>query len=177
MRYLIGITLPLLLVGCDDLSMQKQNRYNVYGKAELWSDGAEARRPPDGTVAQGDLAVDAALEIPPAIDAALLARGRERYEAICTPCHGLTGHGDGMIVARGFPRPPSYHEDRLRSAPARYFVDVISKGYGVMYAYANRVEPHDRWAIAAYIRALQLAQSARVADVPGLTEKLPGGGP
>lgn len=177
MRRVALLVMPLLLVGCDDLSMQKQNRYNVYGKAELWSDGAEARRPPDGTVAQGDLVVDAALEMPAPIDAALLARGRERYEAICTPCHGLTGHGDGMIVARGFPRPPSYHEDRLRAAPARYYVDVITKGYGVMYPYANRVEPRDRWAIAAYIRALQFAQGARVADVPGLAEKLTGGAP
>jgi mono/diheme cytochrome c family protein len=164
----------MLLGGCDDLSMRAQKRYNTYGRAALWTDGAEARDPPENTVAQGDLAGSAALETPPPVDAALLQRGRERYEAVCTPCHGLTGHGDGMIVARGFPKPPSYHEDRLRAAPARYFVDVITRGTGVMYPYANRVEARDRWAIAAYIRALQLGQGARVAEVPGLAAKLAG---
>ncbi|TGD94867.1 c-type cytochrome [Methylobacterium nonmethylotrophicum] len=154
--------------------MAQQKRYDVYRRADLWPDGAEARTPPEGTVEQGALAAEAALADPPPVDAALLQRGRERYEAICTPCHGLTGHGDGMIVARGFPRPPSYHDDRLRAAPARYLVDVITNGYGVMYRYANRVAPQDRWAIAAYIRALQLSQGARVAEVPGLAERLPG---
>ncbi|MEH3144029.1 MAG: cytochrome c [Methylobacterium frigidaeris] len=163
----------LLLTACDDLSMTQQKRYDVYRRADLWADGAEARTPPEGTVQQGALADDAALDDPPAVDAALLQRGRERYEAICTPCHGLTGHGDGMIVARGFPKPPSYHEDRLRAAPARYFVDVITNGYGVMYRYANRVAPRDRWAITAYIRALQLSQGARVAEVPGLADTIP----
>jgi mono/diheme cytochrome c family protein len=168
------LLLPLLLLAaCDDLSMTRQKRYDVYRRANLWSDGAEARTPPDGTVQQGALAGDAALDTPPPVDGALLQRGRERYDAICTPCHGLTGHGDGMIVARGFPKPPSYHEDRLRAAPARYFVDVITHGYGAMYRYANRVEPRDRWAIAAYIRALQLSQGARVAEMPGLVEKIP----
>lgn len=170
---LLLVALLALLGACDDLSMTQQKRYGTYGRAGLWADGAAARNPPDGTVAQGDLAYAAALEEGPSVDAALLRRGRERYEAICTPCHGLTGHGDGMVVARGFPAPPSYHEDRLRAAPARYFVDVISRGYGVMYPYANRVAPRDRWAIAAYIRALQLSQGARVAEVPGLAEKVP----
>lgn len=161
------------LTACDDQSMRVQNRYEVYGKASLFPGGAETQTPPAGTVAQNDAAYEAGLDTPPHLDAALLARGKERYEAICTPCHGYSGHGDGMIVQRGFPPPPSYHEDRLRSAPARYFVDVITKGYGVMYPYAARVAPRDRWAIAAYIRALQLSQGARVADVPGLAERLP----
>ncbi|KMO29097.1 cytochrome C [Methylobacterium tarhaniae] len=170
------LLLPLLLLAaCDDLSMARQKRYDVYRRADLWADGAAARTPPDGTVRQGALADEAALADPPPVDAALLRRGRERYEAICTPCHGLTGHGDGMIVARGFPKPPSYHEDRLRAAPARYLVDVITHGYGAMDRYANRVEPRDRWAIAAYIRALQLSQGARVAEVPGLRERIPAG--
>ena len=171
---LLLAALPTLcLAACDDQSMRVQNRYEVYGKAPLFPGGAEAQTPPDGTVAQGDLAIDAGLATPPHLDAALLARGKERYEAICTPCHGYTGAGDGMVVQRGFPPPPSYQEDRLRAAPARYFVDVITKGYGVMYPYANRVTPRDRWAIAAYIRALQLSQGARVAEVPGLAEHLP----
>lgn len=153
--------------------MHVQGRYEVYGKAPLFPDRAEARRPPEGTVEIGALAREAALREPPPVDAALMERGRQRYEAICTPCHGYTGHGDGMVVQRGFPAPPSYHEDRLRAAPASYFVDVITRGYGVMYPYAARVEPRDRWAIAAYIRALQLSQGARVAEIPDLAEKLP----
>ncbi len=174
LRALPPLVLPLiLLAACEDQSMQTQSRYEVYGKAPLFPDGAEARRPPEGTVEVGALDREAALKEPPPVDAALLARGRQRYEAFCAPCHGLTGHGDGMVVQRGFPAPPSYHEDRLRAAPARYVVDVITRGYGVMYSYAARVEPRDRWAIAAYIRALQLSQGARVAEVPGLREKLP----
>jgi mono/diheme cytochrome c family protein len=85
----------------------------------------------------------------------LIERGRERFNINCAPCHGFAGDGDGMIVSRGFPQPPSYHIDRLRSAPDGHFYDVISNGYGVMYSYADRVEPRDRWAITAYIRALQ----------------------
>ncbi|KQU00035.1 cytochrome C [Methylobacterium sp. Leaf469] len=174
LRVGLGVLALLLpLAACDDQSMRVQKRYRVYGNAALFADGAEARTPPDGTVAQGDLAAEAALRDAPPVDAALLRRGRARYDAICTPCHGYTGHGDGMIVQRGFPAPPSFHEDRLRAAPAGYLVAVITEGYGVMYSYAARVEPRDRWAIAAYIRALQLGQGARVADVPGLAEALP----
>lgn len=175
MRRALPLLLPLLatLGACEDQSMRQQARYEVYGKAPLFPDHAEARRPPEGTVAIGALERETALREPPPVDAALLERGRQRYDAICTPCHGYTGHGDGMVVQRGFPAPPSYHDDRLRAAPAAYFVDVITRGYGVMYAYANRVEPRDRWAIAAYIRALQLSQGARVAEAPGLAEKLP----
>jgi hypothetical protein len=102
-----------------------------------------------------------------------LQRGRERYDIFCTPCHGLSGSGDGMIVRRGFPAPPSYHTARLRAAPAQHFFDVISNGYGVMYSYAPRIEPRDRWAIVAYVRALQQSQNARLADIPDLRSKLP----
>lgn len=91
---------------------------------------------------------------------ALLARGQQRYDIYCAPCHGRSGDGAGMIVQRGFPAPPSYHTDRLRSAPDSHFYQVISDGYGVMYPYADRIAPHDRWAIVAYIRALQLSQHA-----------------
>ncbi len=93
-----------------------------------------------------------------------LARGRERFNIYCAVCHGATGDGNGMIVQRGFPQPPSFHDQRLRDAPAGHFVDVITNGYGVMYSYASRVAPEDRWAIAAYIRALQLSQHAASAD-------------
>ena len=98
---------------------------------------------------------------------ALLARGRERYDIFCSVCHGRTGDGKGMIVRRGFRAPPSYHIDRLREAPSGHFFDVMSNGFGAMASYANRIEVADRWAIVAYIRALQLSQNARLEDVPG----------
>jgi mono/diheme cytochrome c family protein len=100
------------------------------------------------------------------ITLATLARGRERFDIYCAPCHSVAGDGDGMVVRRGFPRPPSYHTDRLRKAPDAHFYSVITNGYGVMYAYADRVAPADRWAIVAYISALQLSQDARIDDVP-----------
>lgn len=96
----------------------------------------------------------------------VLKRGQERYDIYCSPCHGFSGYGDGMIVQRGFTHPPSYHTERLRQAPPGLFVDVITNGYGQMFSYAYRVEPADRWAIAAYIRALQLSQQASLDDVP-----------
>jgi mono/diheme cytochrome c family protein len=172
MRPLLAALVLLALPGCK-LDMAQQRRLDTYGPTNAWPGGAEARRPPEGTVALGDLARDAAGMAPPAVDAALLALGQERYAIFCTPCHGTAGEGDGMIVRRGFPPPPSYHSDRLRAAPARHFFDVITNGYGVMYSYADRVEPQDRWAIAAYIRALQLSRQARVAEIPGLAEQLP----
>jgi len=97
---------------------------------------------------------------------ALLERGRERFDIYCSVCHGRTGEGEGMIVRRGFRKPPSYHIDRLRQAPAGHFFDVISNGFGAMPSYANRVDTNDRWAIVAYVRALQLSQNAGLDDVP-----------
>jgi len=98
----------------------------------------------------------------------LLERGRQRYDIYCSPCHSVVGDGDGMVARRGFPRPPSYHIDRLRVAPDRHFYDVITGGYGVMYPYGDRVAPADRWAIVAYIRALQLSQHAARTDVAAM---------
>jgi len=100
------------------------------------------------------------------MDRATLERGRERFDIYCSPCHSVAGDGDGMIVRRGFPSPPSYHTDRLRNAPDAHFYSVITNGYGMMYSYADRVAPRDRWAIVAYIRALQRSQDARIGDVP-----------
>jgi mono/diheme cytochrome c family protein len=105
--------------------------------------------------------------IPYPITMQLLKRGQERFEIYCEPCHSPVGDGDGMIPRRGFPHPPSYHIARLRQAPDRHFYDVMTNGYGVMYAYADRVTPEDRWAIVAYIRALQRSQDARVASGGG----------
>ncbi|MEZ5786445.1 MAG: cytochrome c [Xanthobacteraceae bacterium] len=174
-RVVIGIVafaLPVL-AGCGDQSMRLQPRYPTYAPAYVWADDAAARPLPAGVVARGDRARAAALAEPPKVDSALLQRGQERYGIYCSPCHGLAGDGDGMIVQRGFPQPPSYHLPRLRQAPARHFVDVITRGYGIMYSYAARVEPRDRWAIAAYIRALQLSRHAEVAQLPDAREKLP----
>jgi mono/diheme cytochrome c family protein len=98
--------------------------------------------------------------------AALLRRGQERYDIYCSPCHDRVGRGDGMIVRRGFRRPSSFHDDRLRQQPAGYFFDAVTNGFGVMPSYANQVPVADRWAIVAYIRALQRAQHARLDDVP-----------
>ena len=162
-----------LLAGCDDQSMRIQKRYRTYAPASFWADGASARPLPDGVVAQGDLARASVAAAPPEATPALLARGRQRFDVYCSPCHGYDGRGRGMIVQRGFPPPPSYDTDRLRQAPARYLFDVITNGYGVMYSYAARVEPRDRWAIVAYIRALQLSQRANLARVPDAGSKLP----
>lgn len=104
-----------------------------------------------------------------------LKRGQQRYNIYCAPCHSETGDGDGMVVRRGFPRPLSFHSDKLRTAPDAHFYDAITNGYGVMYSYAERVDVHDRWAIAAYIRALQLSQNARLDDVPSSDRAILGG--
>jgi hypothetical protein len=105
-------------------------------------------------------------EIPFPVTMEVLQRGQERYNIYCSPCHSRLGDGDGMVVRRGFPRPPSYHTDELRNASLGHFYDVMTYGYGLMYPYADRVPPRDRWAIAAYIRALQLSQHAQLTDLP-----------
>ncbi len=160
-----------LLCGCD-LSMTEQRKLPTYAPTSLWRDGTTAQPLPDGVVAQGDVGLAAEAKTPPPVRAALLERGRERFGIFCAPCHGLAGDGDGVIVAHGFPAPPSYHIDRLLAAPAQHFYDVITNGYGVMYSYGDRVPPHDRWAIAAYIRALQLSRRAKVAEVPDAAEHI-----
>jgi mono/diheme cytochrome c family protein len=103
---------------------------------------------------------------------AALARGRDRYGIFCTPCHGAAGDGDGYITRRGFPHPPTFHADRLRGAPDQYLFDVMSRGYGAMYPYADRITPQDRWAIVGYVRALQRSQHASLHDLP-VTERNP----
>lgn len=164
-RVVTAFCLVLLLGGCG-LSMTQQRKYKTYAPSRLWADGASARPLPEGAVAQGDLALAAAEATPPEASDELLARGQQRFDIYCAPCHGLAGDADGVIVAHGFPKPPSYHIDRLLEAPAQHFYNVITNGYGVMYAYSDRVNPHDRWAIVAYIRALQYSRRAKVAEVP-----------
>ncbi len=160
-----------LLTGCD-LSMTQQPKYKPYAPSKFWGDGSSARPLPAGTVAQGDLARRNEEKTQPKVSAALLSRGQRSYDTFCSPCHGLAGYGDGMIVQRGFPPPPSYHIDRLRAVEIRHFYDVATNGYGVMYSYAGRIPAQDRWAIAAYIRALQLSQHATVAVAPEAAEKV-----
>lgn len=174
-RYRAGLVLlaafGLALTGCG-LSMTEQRKLKTYAPTTLWPDGSSARPLPDNTVAQGDVGRAAAATTPPPVTDALLARGRERFDIFCSPCHGLAGDGDGVIVAHGFPQPPSYHLDRLLAAPVQHFYDVMTKGYGVMFSYADRLDPHDRWAVAAYIRALQLSRRATVAQVPDAGENI-----
>lgn len=176
-----------VLGGCERArqDMYDQPRYKPYAASPLFADGSSARLPPMGTVphARGafagssgarvgteavlrDQQAEAAQAIPYPRDLRLLRRGQERYTIYCTPCHSVAGDGDGRVVRRGFPAPPTYHSERLRAAPDRHLYDVISKGYGIMYPYADRIEPADRWAIVAYIRALQLSQHAQASSLP-----------
>jgi mono/diheme cytochrome c family protein len=115
---------------------------------------------------KGKVGTNLVQTLPIALSREVLERGRERYNIYCAVCHGATGEGNGMIPQRGYPAPPSYHIDRLRQAPIGHFFDVMTQGYGIMYSYASRVAPEDRWAIAAYIRTLQMSRDARLGDVP-----------
>lgn len=155
----VAVASAMMLAGCED-EMSHQPRYDGYEPSRLFSNRSSLQAPPEDTLAQDTPGRQQALDEAPPITGALLARGRERFGIFCAPCHGLAGDADGTVPSRGFPRPPSMHEERLRAATSAYFVDVISHGHGVMYAYADRVAPADRWAVAAYIRALQLSQAA-----------------
>jgi cytochrome c553 len=168
--------IALLLCGCR-LDMHVQPKYLPYNPSNFFDDGRSERPVVPGTVARGQLRLDELLytgkengvvadKFPFPITRADLERGRQRYNIYCTPCHDYTGSGRGIIVQRGFPPPPSFHTGELRQAPAGHFFEVITNGYGSMYSYAARVEPEDRWRIAAYIRALQLSQNAGLQDVP-----------
>jgi hypothetical protein len=168
----------LLLTGCR-LDMHIQPRYNPYDPSNFFADGRSERPPVEGTVARDEVVGGSEQVVftgmlngreveafPFAVTRAVLDRGRERYNIFCTPCHGWAGDGDGIVVQRGFRPPPSYHIDRLRQAPVGHFFSVISNGFGAMYPYGYRILPRDRWAIIAYIRALQLSRQAKIGDVP-----------
>jgi Cytochrome C oxidase, cbb3-type, subunit III len=173
--------IAMLVAGCR-LDMHVQPKYLPYEPTNFFGDGRSERQPVTGTVARGQLRLDELLytgkengvladRFPFPISRAELERGRERYNIYCTPCHDYTGQGDGMIVQRGFPPPPSFHIDRLRTAPAGHFFDVMTNGFGSMYSYAARVEPEDRWRIAAYIRVLQASRHGSIDDVPTAERK------
>jgi mono/diheme cytochrome c family protein len=174
----ILLALSLLAGGCSRLDMQDQPKYRPQRPSDFFADGRSERQPVEGTISRGALdedtefytGKDAAgkdVEVfPIAIDKAVIVRGQQRYEVFCSPCHGRIGNGLGMIVRRGFKQPPSYHTDRLRDAPVGHLYDVISNGYGAMLNYATQVQPHDRWAIVAYVRALQYSENANINDLP-----------
>jgi mono/diheme cytochrome c family protein len=166
-----AIALLAALVACHQ-KMAEQPRCEPLAPSALFADGKCARDPVAGTVPHGGGQDPAAQldpkaeRLPVAVTHDLLARGRERFDIYCSPCHDRVGTGRGMIVRRGYTAPPSFHEDRLRAAPVGHFVDVMTRGWGAMPSYATQIPPADRLAIAAYIRALQRSQHATVDDVP-----------
>ena len=172
------LALLLLTAGCRQ-NMHNQNKVRPFRQSTFYADGLSARPIPPDTVARGGPGEKIApydgltvwrgpVQAPPPITLALLRRGQERFNIYCSPCHDRTGNGHGMIVRRGFKQPTSYHSDRLRNVPIDYFYQVMTEGFGVMPSYAAQVPPEDRWAIAAYVRALQYSQNARLADLPAL---------
>ncbi len=157
--------------------MHDQPRDEPLTASRFFEDGRSARDPVPHTVARGHLSLDALLEtgrvagadgtvFPFPVTRDVMSRGRERFDIYCSPCHGRTGRGDGMVVRRGFRRPPTFHSERLRGVAVGHLVDVMTTGFGAMPAYASQIPARDRWAIAAYIRALQLSEHATLDDVP-----------
>jgi hypothetical protein len=182
----LGLLAVLALVACRQ-DMQDQPRFKPLAESDFYSDLRSARPPVDGTVARGQLHEDSYFYsgklgnnpgdyMPFPVTDDVLARGRERFNIYCAPCHSRIGDGNGMIVQRGFRAPPSYHTERLRKAPLGYFFDVMTNGFGAMPEYASQIPARDRWTIVAYIRALQLSQEATMSDVPS-GQKVPSEAP
>jgi hypothetical protein len=166
----------LALTGCRQ-DMQNEPRYKPLAESEFFSDHRSARPQVEGTVARGHLRIDEARytgkidgedidQFPIPIAKADIERGQTRFNIYCTPCHSRVGDGNGMVVMRGFRQPPSYYSDRLMNAPVGHFFDAVTNGFGAMPSYASRIQTDDRWRIIAYIRALQLSESASLNDVP-----------
>lgn len=167
----------LLLAGACRRDMQDQPKYKPLGASRFFADGRDARPTPAGTIARDELDYDDAFHtgqqngafldvIPVPVDGKLLRRGRDRYDIYCSPCHGRTGDGNGMVAQRGVKIPADLHTDRLRSVPPGYIYQVIKNGYGAMGDYGDQVPVDDRWAVVAYVKALQLSRDATVNDVP-----------
>lgn len=161
-----------LITGCRT-EMYDQPRYDTFEASTFFSDGIASRPLVSHTVARGWEQDDDHLYLgrengelvttfPFEINASILNQGRTRFETFCSPCHGVLGDGNGMVVLRGMPKPPSLHDQRLQEVPVGHFFDVITRGYGAMYSYAHRIKPQDRWAVVAYIKALQLSQNTPV---------------
>jgi len=177
-RKILPALLALIFVtaGCR-IDMHVQPYYRPLTKSDFFADGRSSRLPVDGTVARGDLRDDTYFytgkvngnlgdTMPYPLTKEVLDRGRDRFNVYCTPCHGRVGDGNGFIPSRGLRHPPSYHSDRLRKVPLAYFFDVMTNGFGVMQDYSAQIPPRDRWAIAAYVRALQLSQNVNSAELP-----------
>ncbi len=169
-----AMPLMAVLAGCDN--MRHQDSVRPLDASSHYADGASARHPPAHTVARGEMALDDPVatglkngvllaELPVPFTHRLLERGRQRFDIYCAPCHGADGYGHGIVVRRGFPAPPSYLEPWLLKAPAGHLYEVITRGIGRMYPLADRIEPGDRWAIVAYLRALQRSQRATPSDL------------
>src|SRR2546423_3540389 len=163
----------IFLAGCSlkqDMAYQPKNR--PLSPSDFFADGRSERPLVENTVARGALETDQFVvakdsnDFPLPLDQQLRDRGEERYKICCSPCHGLQGDGDGMVAMRGMKHPPTYHQDRLRQVPNGYVYDVITNGFGAMLGYSAQIPPRDRWAIIAYLRALQLSRNAKVAALP-----------
>ena len=166
----------LLMAGCYQ-NMANQPKYNPMDPSDFFPNGSSAQTQVPDTVARGQLRDDALLftgkangqdasVFPFPVTSDVMQRGQARFNIYCSPCHGETGQGNGMIVQRGYSQPPNFHQDRLRCAPVGHFFDVITNGFGAMPSYASQIPAVDRWAIIAYIRALQLSENAPYSDVP-----------
>ena len=164
------------LSGCRQ-DMHNQPKAIPLRESMFFKNGSSARPLVEGTVARGTLQDDAAFftgksgavavdALPFPLTAEVLDRGEQRFNIYCSPCHGLAGQGDGMIVRRGYRQPPSFHIERLRTAPLGQYYDVMTNGFGAMPDYRAQITPRDRWAIAAYVRALQLSQHAPAVEFP-----------
>ena len=182
LAFLCAAACLVLIAGCrQDMADQPKN--TPLSPSSFFADGRSERPLIDNTVPRGSLADDPLFipkdsnAFPLPLTQELLDRGQDRYKIFCSPCHGLQGDGNGMIVMRGMKRPPSYHQDRLREVPNGYLFDVITNGFGAMQGYSAQVQPQDRWAIVAYVRALQLSRNAPVSGLPAeLQQKLSQGG-
>jgi hypothetical protein len=172
------------LAGCDlRQRMYDQEKYEAHEATDFFKDGMTSRLPIEGTVPRGGLRLDKhlyegkvngelATTLPASIEfnRALLERGQERFDIYCTPCHDRTGSGNGIVVQRGLKQPPSFHQERLRNAAIGYYYDVMTNGFGSMFSYASRIPVNDRWAVAAYIRALQFSQEAAYDELPAVDQ-------
>ncbi len=187
MKRRLALVLLAAALGCRQ-DMFNQPKLLPLQSSTFFADGRASRPLPEDTVARGQLHGDELLytgriggavadRFPFPVTAAVLDRGQVRYDIFCSPCHGRLGDGNGMIVQRGFKAPPSFHSERLRQAPSGHFFDVMTNGFGVMYDYRSRISPEDRWAIAAYVRALQLSQHGDASDFAAAQASAPAATP
>lgn len=174
---LVLALIAVLALGACRQKMANQPRYDPLEASDFFADGMSARPRVEGTVARGELSTDPFFDtgklngqiadgFPVPVTDDLINRGHERFDIYCSQCHGRTGDGDGMIPSRGFRRPPSFHTESLRNAPTGHLFDVMTNGFGAMPPYAKMIPAQDRWAITAYIRALQLSQNSTGAGIP-----------